>query len=117
MKQYINDKQFKSLTFEQLLKFIKLSKCNLISIPQNKIEWDNKRSKERYLTEYISLIQYFNIGKMIDIISIYESDYKIEHIEGEYCLTINYGMGGLEILRKCLCDALFEALCYVLKER
>jgi hypothetical protein len=65
MKQHIDDNQLKELKFEQVNKLGKLS--GLISYPMTKQEWKRNKKKE-HLTMYISLLQWCNIGQMIEIL-------------------------------------------------
>ena len=65
MKQHINSSQLKEADFETIKKLGEMSK--VISYPRTKKEWE-KYSKKEYLTMYISLLEFLNIGQMIQIL-------------------------------------------------
>jgi hypothetical protein len=116
MKQYIDSKQLKELTFEQVNKLGKMS--GLYGIPSTEQEWEKNKQKE-HLTMYISLLQWCNIGQMIELL---EKNVGIDYIKPiickdvitkvecwDVCMSNDYYGKGKE-----LCDALFEAVKQIL---
>lgn len=56
------------------------------------------------------------IGKMIEILSEKNQIFNLYYCEQEICLELIYGMGGFEIIKDNLCDALWEAVKTMLNE-
>ena len=65
MKQHINSSQLKEVDFKTVKKLGEMSK--VIGYPRTEKEWDINNKKE-YLTMYMSLLEFLNIGKMIQIL-------------------------------------------------
>ena len=97
MKQHINSNQLKELSFEQVNTLGRLS--GLISYPRTQEEWAKYKEKE-HLTMYISLLEFLNIGQLIQI--LHE-----RKVQLTYALVFN-GTEKATFFFENLCDELWE---------
>ena len=119
MKQHIDSIQLKELSFEQVNKLGKMS--GLVSYPWTNEEWE-KNIQAEHLTMYISLLEWINIGRMIEILS---SESMILYIRNTEIDTEVKDEKSSVILENIfyskkfdsdeLCDSLWGAVKYVLK--
>lgn len=102
MKQSIDSKQLKELSFRQVKKLGEMS--GLVSYPRTEEEWEERQTRE-HLTMYISLMQWINIGRMIEILGIRLVSC-VQHINPVWVVHFN----AKEYIAVELCDALWEAV-------
>jgi len=113
MKQHITEEQLlelKDFQFVSLYNFVTGYKRKTVKSSNGYSGFYGGKYKGFGYCNHENFVKGVTIGKMIEILSFYESSYCINHCEGEYCITLDRGMGGIEIPTNCLCDALWEAV-------
>lgn len=110
MNQHITIEQALSLTDQQVCKLNTLIQhgWNISEYKMLKMTWqDICKDTSKFCT----------IGKMIEILSKHETVYNLTHYEGNYCLVVDRGMGGIEIENENLSDTLFSAIKMILETK
>lgn len=111
MKQHISEEQLRELNFKNVRSLGEYS--GLISYPRTEEEWD-RRKLIGYLTMYTSLIQYINIGRMIEILELIRPTLHINKtlkqgiMKTDRYEVFQQGLG--TFCGETLCDALWEAV-------
>lgn len=122
MKQCIDSKQLKELSYKQFIELAKI--VNSYSKDTSKEEWESHIKKE-HLTMHITMLERTNIGKMIEILEESSYQFKISKVLDSvlerfehWSLYVSYvgidDMQEIEINEYELCDALFKGLKIVL---